>query len=61
MQGFSDLLVGLASAVASLSSGLIFAAVGYNMMAYVSAAISIALTIIVSAWMMRQKDKPALA
>ncbi|MFN8414674.1 MAG: MFS transporter, partial [Anaerolineales bacterium] len=41
MQGFSDLLVGLSSAIGSLSSGLIFAAVGYNMMAYISALISI--------------------
>jgi MFS family permease len=61
MQGFSDLLVGLASAVASLSSGLIFAAVGFNMMAYISAGISIVLAMIVLAWMMRRKNKPALA
>jgi MFS family permease len=61
MQGFSDLLVGLASAIASLSSGLIFAAVGYNMMAYISAAISIVLTVIVLGWMMRQNNTPALA
>jgi len=36
-QGFNDLLVGLASAAGSLSSGLIFAAVGYNVMAFISA------------------------
>ncbi len=61
MQGFSDLLVGLCSAVASLSSGLIFAAVGFNMMAYISAAISVLTATIVLMWMLRRKDKPALA
>jgi MFS family permease len=61
MQGFSDLLVGLCSAVASLSSGLIFAAVGYNMMAYVSALISVVPLIVVVAWMMRKKEKLLIA
>jgi MFS family permease len=61
MQGFSDLLVGLSSAVASLSSGLIFAAVGYNTMAYISAAISLVLAMIALVWMMRRQNKPALA
>lgn len=40
-QGFNDLLVGLASAAGSLSSGLIFAALGYEVMAYISAALAI--------------------
>jgi MFS family permease len=40
-QGFNDLLVGLASATASLSSGLIFAAVGFGTMAMIGAAFSI--------------------
>jgi MFS family permease len=37
-QGFNDLLVGLASATGSLGSGFIFAALGYNTMALISAA-----------------------
>jgi MFS family permease len=61
MQGFSDLLIGLSSAVGSLGSGLIFAAVGYNMMAYISAAISIIPVIVVIEWMIRKKNKPAPA
>jgi MFS family permease len=40
-QGFNDLLVGLASAAGSLGSGIIFAAVGYNVMAYVSSVIAL--------------------
>jgi len=61
MQGFSDLLVGLSSAIGSLSSGLIFAAVGYNMMAYISAVISVIPLIAVVAWMMRRKEKLMVA
>jgi MFS family permease len=49
-QGFNDLLVGLASAAGSLSSGFIFAAFGYNMMAYISAAF--ALIPLLLAWRM---------
>jgi MFS family permease len=40
-QGFNDLLVGLASAAGSLSSGLIFARLGYDVMALVSAGIAV--------------------
>ena len=40
-QGFSDMLVGAASAVASLASGLVFAAVGYTAMASVGAAVAL--------------------
>jgi MFS family permease len=58
MQGFSDLLIGLSSAAGSLSSGLIFAAVGYNMMAYISAGLSIIPVIVVIEWMIRKKNKP---
>jgi MFS family permease len=57
MQGFSDLLIGLSSAAGSLSSGLIFAAVGYNVMAYISAGLSIIPVIVVVEWMIRKKKK----
>ncbi len=40
-QGFNDLLVGLASATGSLSSGFIFAALGYNTMAFISAGFAL--------------------
>jgi len=40
-QGFNDLLVGLASALAGLSSGLVFAAVGYEIMALLGAGMSL--------------------
>lgn len=61
MQGFSDLVVGLSSAVGSLSSGFIFAAVGYNMMAYISAVVSIVPAIFVMQWMIRKKNKAVAA
>lgn len=52
-QGFNDLLVGLASAFGSLQSGFIFASLGYNMMAYVSAAFALIPLIVVAVWMSR--------
>ena len=61
MQGFSDLLVGLSSAIGSLGSGLIFAAVGYNMMAYISAALALIPLAAVAVWMQRIPPKIALA
>jgi MFS family permease len=53
-QGFNDLLVGLASAVGSLGSGFIFAALGYNMMAYVAAATALLPLIAASFWTSKQ-------
>jgi MFS family permease len=61
LQGFSDLLVGLSSAVGSLSSGLIFAAVGYNMMAYISAVVSVIPLVVVFYWMRQNKAMPSIA
>ncbi len=40
-QGFNDLVVGLASSAGSVCSGLIFAALGYNVMAYISAGLAV--------------------
>jgi len=51
-QGFNDLLVGLASALGSLESGIIFAAVGYNVMAFVSAGIALVPLAAVLIWML---------
>lgn len=52
-QGFSDLMVGSASAVGSLSSGFIFAALGYNTMAFVSAAFAVIPLIFASVWTLK--------
>lgn len=49
-QGFNDLLVGLASAAGSLTSGIIFAALGYAVMAYVSAALAVLPFLVASFW-----------
>lgn len=53
-QGFNDLLVGLASAFGSLESGFIFASLGYNMMAYVSAAVALIPLVVVIVWMTKR-------
>lgn len=53
-QGFNDLLVGLASALGSLESGIIFASLGYNMMAYVSAAFALVPFTVVLVWMRKK-------
>jgi MFS family permease len=52
-QGFNDLLVGLASALGSLQSGFIFASLGYNMMAYISAAAALIPLVVAAVWMSR--------
>ena len=53
-QGFNDLLIGLASALGSLGSGFIFASLGYNMMAFVSAAVALIPFTVVLIWMRRK-------
>ena len=53
-QGFNDLLIGLAAALGSLGSGFIFASLGYNMMAFVSAAFALIPFTVVLIWMRRQ-------
>ena len=49
-QGLNDLLVGLASATGSLSSGLIFASWGFSIMAYVSASLALVPLLVAAAW-----------
>jgi len=53
-QGFNDLLIGLASALGSLGSGFIFASLGYNIMAFVSAAFALIPFTVVLIWMRRK-------
>jgi MFS family permease len=60
-QGTNDLLVGLASAIGSLSSGFIFAALGYNVMAYVSAIFSVIPFAVAFLWMQRNARRIQLA
>ena len=59
-QGFNDLLVGLASAFGSLQSGFIFASLGFNMMAYVSAGFALIPIVVVIVWMMKKKTTQTL-
>ena len=56
-QGFNDLLVGFASAVGSLGSGFIFAALGYNTMALISAAFAIIPLLFASFWTLKLARK----
>ena len=60
MQGVNDLFVGLASAVGSLGSGFVFAAVGFQVMGFVGAAIAI-LPLAVAFWWMRNPARLAAA
>ncbi|HET6847179.1 MAG TPA: MFS transporter [Anaerolineales bacterium] len=60
-QGLNDLLVGLASATGSLSSGLIFASLGYAVMAYVSAALAVIPLSVAALWFRGRVQAPAAA
>ncbi len=59
-QGTNDFLVGLASAIISLSSGFIFAAAGYTVIAIVAGALSLIPLFMVLFWM-RKKPLPVPA
>lgn len=50
IQGINDLLVGLASAIASLSSGVIFAALGFTFMTLAAATFSLVPLLATIAW-----------
>jgi MFS family permease len=54
-QGVNDLLVGLASATSSLSSGLVFAATGYTVITLVAGALSLIPLIMALTWMRRNQ------
>ncbi len=55
-QGFNDFLVGLASAVGSLGSGFIFAAVGFGVMGLVAAAVALAPFLLTFWWQRNQRQ-----
>jgi MFS family permease len=54
-QGFNDLLVGLASATGSLSSGLVFAATSYTVIVLVAGALSLIPLVMVLSWIRRKQ------
>lgn len=56
-QGFNDLMIGLVSAVGSLSSGFVFAAVGYGVMSLVAAAAAVVPLALVIWWQVTQPAK----
>jgi MFS family permease len=57
-QGVNDLLVGLAAATGSLSSGLVHAATSYTVITLVASALSLIPLVMVLTWM-RRKQVPA--
>jgi MFS family permease len=59
-QGLNDLMVGFASATGSLSSGVIFAAVGYATMGHISAVLALVPFVATALWF-RRRPRPAQA
>ena len=53
-QGFNDLLIGLTSAIGSLGSGFVFAAVGYGVMGIVGAAVAV-IPLALAVWWQAQR------
>lgn len=60
-QGVNDLLIGLGSAVGSLGSGVVFAAVGYTIMGAIGASFALVPFGMALVWMRRQPPRPAMA
>jgi MFS family permease len=58
VQGFNDLVIGMASAAGSLGSGVVFAALGFGAMGLVGAAASL-LPLALTAWWRRGQPRPA--
>jgi MFS family permease len=55
-QGANDLLVGLASAIGSLGSGIVFAASGYTVIAIVSGVLALIPLLMTLYWIRRKPD-----
>jgi MFS family permease len=53
-QGFNDLLVGLASALASLGSGIVFAATSYTIISLLAGALALIPVAMALVWLRRQ-------
>ena len=58
-QGVNDLLVGLASALASLLSGMVYAAIGFPAMALTAGGLAVLLLAAVALWVGRKKHLPS--
>lgn len=58
-QGFNDLLIGLTSAAGSLSSGIVFAGIGYGAMAVVAAVAAVIPLVLTAWWQFRVRPAPA--
>ncbi|HEU4797342.1 MAG TPA: MFS transporter, partial [bacterium] len=58
-QGFNDLLIGLTSAAGSLSSGIVFAGIGYGAMAVVAAVVAVIPLLLTAWWQFRVRPAPA--
>jgi MFS family permease len=58
MQGVNDLFIGLASAIGSLGSGFVFAAVGFQIMGFVGAAFAV-IPLAVAIWWTRHPARRA--
>ncbi len=58
-QGFNDLLIGLTSAAGSLSSGIVFAGIGYGAMAVVAAVAAVIPLLMTAWWQFRVRPAPA--
>jgi len=56
MQGVNDLFIGLASALGSLGSGFVFAAVGFQIMGFVGAVFAI-IPLAVAIWWTRHPNR----
>jgi MFS family permease len=54
-QGTNDFMLGLATASASLSSGLMYASIGYNMMGAIGAALALLLLGLTGWWLIRSR------
>jgi len=60
MQGVNDLFIGLASAIGSLGSGFVFAAVGFQIMGFVGAAFAV-IPLVAAIWWLRSPSRRVLA
>jgi len=60
MQGVNDLFVGAASAVGSLGSGFVFAAVGFQIMGFVGAAFAV-IPLVIAFWWFRHPARQVVA
>ena len=59
IQGLNDMLVGLASALASLSSGVVYAGIGFPAMAMTAGGLAVLLLAAIALWVWRTQRQPS--